>query len=264
MTLVPFVHRLPTAHEVEKLRLILSTFQDGSGMLFVKNQGTLPGWRDFERSVALVFGGVAQESKAIFDVLIPDPNRPGVHYGISCKVRNLLRDVDRKGRVSVEVSNSLGKFWDALDRAGLNHQTYAQKPDRVGETILNLVESWYSPLSLANGGNTNLDGSFYLVLQWDRTSKRYQLYQFPLRFPNPGDISWEVTGRRLIGRDATGVLFEWYGLAGGQLKYYPLVDKAIWTSQRFQLEPLPLNDMGYGILRKVSEYFPELWSACLD
>lgn len=110
----------------------------------------------------------------------------------------------------------------------------------------------------------DLDGSFYLVLQWDRTSKRYQLYQFPLRFPNPGDTSWEMTGRRLIGRDATGVLIEWYGLAGGQLKYYPVVGEAIWASQRFQLEPLPPNDMRYGILRKASGIFPELWNACLE
>lgn len=264
MTQVPLVHRPPTPNEIEKLRLVLSTFQDGTGMLFVNDQGTLPGWRDFERSVALVFGGVAQESKAIFDVLISDLNRPGTHYGVSCKVRNLLRDVDRKGRVSIEVSNSLGKFWDGLDSVGLNQQTYAQRPHLAGETIIKLVESWYSQVSLLKGGNIDLDGSFYLVLQWDRTSRRYQLYQFPLQFPNPGSLSWEVTGRRLIGRDKTGVLLEWYGLAGGQLKYYPLVDEAIWMSQRFQLEPLPLSDIGYGILRKVSEYFPELWNACLE
>ena len=38
-------------------------------MLAQKDSSTLPGWRDFERSVALAFGGQAQESKAIFDVL---------------------------------------------------------------------------------------------------------------------------------------------------------------------------------------------------
>ncbi len=47
---VPFVTRNPTDKEIEKFRLILSTYQDGSGMLKRKDR-TLPGWRDFERSI---------------------------------------------------------------------------------------------------------------------------------------------------------------------------------------------------------------------
>ena len=62
--------RTPTKNEVERIRLILSTYQDGSGMLHQKGGSTLPGWRDFERTVAIVFGGEAQENKDIFDVLI--------------------------------------------------------------------------------------------------------------------------------------------------------------------------------------------------
>lgn len=57
-----FVHRPPTQAEVEKFRLLLSTFQDGSGMLVGKKKRTLewmarnhavtiPGWRDFERTL---------------------------------------------------------------------------------------------------------------------------------------------------------------------------------------------------------------------
>lgn len=72
--------------EVKKLRLILSTYQDGTGIL-VKEGRTLPGWRDFERAVALAFGGEAQESKAIFDVLLSRTDRPEVKYGLSCKMR---------------------------------------------------------------------------------------------------------------------------------------------------------------------------------
>ncbi len=70
---LPFIHRKPTAQEVEKVRLLLSTFQDGSGMLAKPGGGTLPGWRDFERTVAAVFNGVNQENKFIFDVLLSDP-----------------------------------------------------------------------------------------------------------------------------------------------------------------------------------------------
>ena len=81
--------KIPASSEIEKLRLLLSTFQDGTGQLAQKKDvGTLPGWRDFERSVALAFGGEAQENKAIFDILIHDGN---TYRGISCKMRCELK-----------------------------------------------------------------------------------------------------------------------------------------------------------------------------
>ncbi len=61
-----FVERIPTIQEIQKFRLILSTFQDGTGQLAMKGGQTLPGWRDFERSIALTFGGETQESKSFF------------------------------------------------------------------------------------------------------------------------------------------------------------------------------------------------------
>jgi hypothetical protein len=107
---IAFVDRPPTSQEIEKLRLVLSTYQDGTGQLVFNNNVSLPGWRDFERSIALVFDGQAQESKAIFDVLLPDLARSTVYYGLSCKMRETLRYVERTGRVTIEVSNSAGKF----------------------------------------------------------------------------------------------------------------------------------------------------------
>jgi len=98
------VDRPPTEREVERLRLILSTYQDGTGMLQVENSMTLPGWRDFERAVALAFNGEAQESKAIFDVLLSREDRPDVKYGLSCKMRRELNKIERTGRVSLELS----------------------------------------------------------------------------------------------------------------------------------------------------------------
>jgi len=41
-----------------------------AAMLAEKDGTTLPGWRDFERAVASSFDGEAQESKAVFDVVI--------------------------------------------------------------------------------------------------------------------------------------------------------------------------------------------------
>ena len=60
---------------------------------------TLPGWRDFERAVALAFGGSASESKDIFDVVMSRPEGPPLPlYGLSCKMRSELNRQIRKGR----------------------------------------------------------------------------------------------------------------------------------------------------------------------
>ena len=67
--MIPFIHRNPTALELEKFRLILSTYQDGSGQQVAKGGETIPGWRDFERSVAITFGGISQENKYILYLL---------------------------------------------------------------------------------------------------------------------------------------------------------------------------------------------------
>ena len=59
-------------------------------MLRQKGGSTLPGWRDFERTVAIVFGGEAQENKDIFDVLVQKMKRSSIRFGISCKMRREL------------------------------------------------------------------------------------------------------------------------------------------------------------------------------
>jgi len=80
---VALAERPPTPQKFERFRLILSTYQDGTGMLAAANGRTLPGWRDFERAIALTFSGSAAENKDIFDVRLPDLTRPGIHFGIS-------------------------------------------------------------------------------------------------------------------------------------------------------------------------------------
>lgn len=254
-----FTGRIPTNGEIEKLRLSLSTFQDGTGQFASKPDNSLPGWRDFERSVALAFGGIAQESKAVFDVLIPTAQDPSINIGISCKMRKMLRKAEGTGRVVVEVSNSAGKFWKGL--RSNNIDDYNANPAAAGKILLDLVESWHSEISLEQGGSVEVSQSFYLILQWDKTKTtgRYRLFQFPIQLPVPETLSWDVQGKRLIGRDNENVMIEWYGYSGGQLKYYPFADRAIWSSEVFKLEPLPESDLGYELRQRVIEYFPDLW-----
>jgi transcriptional regulator with XRE-family HTH domain len=254
---LPFVDRPPTMHEVEKFRLILSTYQDGTGMLKDK-VGTLPGWRDFERSVAAAFGGKALETKGIYDVVIANPDHAS-QYGVSCKMRGTLGEVERKGRVSIEVSNASGEFWDAVKAAGLTQESYHEAPDIVGRILIELVEGWHNSVGLGNGGKIDNSRSFFLTLQWHRTTGRYQLFQYPIDLPEPTSLKWEVTSRRLVAYDQEGVLFEWYGLSGGQFKYYPLVKNALWQSEQFNLESLP-TDLELGLQHKAKIYFPEKWA----
>ncbi len=65
---------------------------------------TQPGWRDFERAVAAAFGGKAQESKYIFDVIIPQLDQADLQVGISCKMRGELnRIIERDGRITSRI-----------------------------------------------------------------------------------------------------------------------------------------------------------------
>jgi len=267
---IPFVDRNPTKKEFELFRLILSTYQDGSGQQSLEDGNTLPGWRDFERSVALAFNGEAQENKFIFDVLLPDKKRAGVYYGVSCKMRRTLNDTKRTGRVTLELSNSSGKFWERLGQSGLHQQNYKEKPLEVAQALIQQANEWHASVGLEQDGSVDLSKSFYLALSWN-SKNEYQLFKFSLSLPEPTSLIWDFptvrsdelkVGRRLRGKDQFGTLLEWYGESGGQLKYYPLVDNALWQSQIFNLEILPKGwEKKHGILAKAKDYFPKLWKS---
>ena len=236
-------------------------------MLSVGGGRTLPGWRDFERAVALAFGGIGPENKAVFDVLLTDEQQPNVKYGLSCKMRKELNRISRDGRVTVELSNSSGQFWDQLRLQNISIANYKEKPTEVGKILVNLVQQWHHLAASDRQGMLDLPHSSYLVLSWN-TQEQYQLHQFALTLPNPEELVWyfptkkteakETAARHINGDDADGGrVFEWYGESGGQLKYYPKAVSALWQSEIFQLEPLP--DIEYGLLVKTASYFPTLW-----
>ncbi len=268
---IPLIDLDPTEREVEKFRLILSTFQDGSGQLKGKQQSTLPGWRDFERAIAVSFGGIAQENKHIFDVLIPDVNRPGIYFGISCKMRRALNDTFKTNRVTLELSNSSGKFWKELALNGIEQRNYKQYPIQVGKILLSMVERWHHQVGISNGGSIDLERSYYLVLAWNARGM-YQLYKFKLKLPEAEQLVWDFpdvndesqqiqrSGRRLRGQDKDGTIFEWYGESGGQLKYYPRVQDALWKSRVFNLEPIGSScGIEEILLSKAKLYFSAMW-----
>ena len=266
--LVVFAHRPPTEAELARLRLLLSTFQDGTGMQAIKDSlSTLPGWRDFERAVALAFGGIPSEDKSIMDVHLPDLSRKGVSFGISCKMRSELNRVRRDGRVTIELSNAAGAFWDKLGNDQITPQNHSAYAPQIGRALINQVREWHSSVSTVSGGNVDLAGSCHLALMWNRRGE-YQLFQFGIDLPDPERILWYYPlvrrkgvlqpGKAVCGNDFSGRLFEWYGQSGGQLKYYPKASDALWQSEVFRLEPLPPNTR-HGLISKAETYYPGLW-----
>ena len=157
----------PTFEHLERLRLILSTYQDGTGMIAAPGGMTLPGWRDFERAVAAVFGGVAQESKYVFDVVVPDAEYPDLKYGISCKMRRELdRILRRDGRVTMELSNSANMFWRHLLKQGIDEANYRENPDKVGAALIELVSSWHEAESSTSKGTIHLGFVALMRQEW--------------------------------------------------------------------------------------------------
>lgn len=192
MSALPFRDRPLDARETEALRLVLSTYRDGSG----QNQteaGSMPGFRDFERGLASVVGGVAAENKGVFDVICAVPGATG--YGISCKMARFAPVAQRSS--FMELSNSAAKFRAHLLGRQINWVT---EPGLAGPAIIELVTSWHR--ADADRLRLDLSASKYAVLSRSSKWDVFQLSAYPLDLYgfNPiGDIEWESTMNRIDG-----------------------------------------------------------------
>lgn len=252
----PIKDRPLSASELERLRLILSTFRDGSGQIILKKTGaSMPGFRDFERAVAVVCGGRGGEDKGIFDVVVPVSGR--LPYGISCKMSS--SQPIAQGSSFMELSNSAAKFRSELERLGIDWRV---DPASAGPAVVDLVESWHRKVA----AEVDLPSSRYLVLSHNKAWSDFQVlcYALDLHMADPRtQVRWEVEGRRqptsLAGYISSGArrhrLWQFYPNSGGQLKYYPPLSWAEWRSPVFQLEQPPVKSL----LERVEEYFPGRW-----
>lgn len=247
----PLRDRPLNADELEALRLMLSTFRDGSGQIILKDGSSMPGFRDFERATAAVTYGYAREDKGIFDVWVPTEG--GLPYGVSCKMAKLQ---PAKSEASfMELSNSAAKFHAALAAAGVN---WRDDPSAAGVVLVDTVMSWHEAVE----SEVDLTGSRYAVLDHDAKWQVFSLKVFPLdlRTADPStEVEWVAEGKRLDGWiDVNGRrhrLWQWYADSGGQLKYYPPLAWGEWSSGSFTLEePEPVS-----VRTRAIEYFPNLW-----
>ncbi len=186
-------------------------------------------------------------------------------------MRRALNDTFKTNRVTLELSNSSGKFWKELALNGIEQRNYKQYPIQVGKILLSMVERWHHQVGISNGGSIDLERSYYLVLAWNARGM-YQLYKFKLKLPEAEQLVWDFpdvndesqqiqrSGRRLRGQDKDGTIFEWYGESGGQLKYYPRVQDALWKSRVFNLEPIGSScGIEEILLSKAKLYFSAMW-----
>ena len=143
----------------------------------------------------------------------------------------------------MELCNSPAKLWEPLKEQGINEQAFSDRAyaNKIGNSILETIHSWY-----VNSGieGIALDDSVHITVSYEKLAQganRYQLHAFRLGFPD--DVIWRYKSDRcLSGYDPLHpdeVLFDWYGLSGGQVKYYPRAANALYSSTQFALEQVP-------------------------
>ncbi len=241
-----FRDRDPTPHELERLRLVLSTFQDGSGNVRMADGTKRADWRQVERAIAEVFDGETAENKGVFDALFAvDGSLP---FGLSIKTSRRRGD----DRVLMELANSPRKFMLAAEREGVD---WNEGVEKTGAVAVREISSWHHQLDR----EVDVARSRYAVLTHDTKKVEFELFSFELALPDPKTLRWEIRGEAVVGRPAEGrpPLFEFYPRAGGQVKYYPAGDAALYRSGVFRLETPPAMTL----LERAAEYWPDAWEA---
>lgn len=270
--MLPLIDRQLNDSELKLIQLGFSTFHDGSGMLVQSDGSTIPGWRDFERVFAWLFQGTAPEKKGIFDVLVEDRSE---YVGISVKSKELkrqsaLQDLNERGRLYLEISNSSAKFWAALRDRDVTEDDFAAQEgaEMVGETIVNLVNGWHEAARNDHPGlpatsTINISRSKHVVVSYNaptrQRERKYVIHTLPLDLPT--GLDWYYKSSKCVSARDPNVpdedILDWYGLSGGQLKYYPRGVDADVSTEMFSLLPV---DNPITIGSKSEIYWPEIWT----
>jgi len=271
---VPFITRSPAPTELNRLRLFISTFRDGSGNQREEvNDNTRADWRQLERCVAEFVGAIGGENKEIFDVLAQDEANHNILYGLSIKSKQLpakqFDSLKSNGRVYMEIANSPAKLFAALKSdLKVSEQEFRQKkyPKEIGETVLRTIELWHEEgKSLIEahfpGKQLPLEKSCYFSISMTAPCRhvetKYQIHTFDLKYSK--NLIWKYKSEKCLSgfdsRYPEETLVDWYALSGGQLKYYPRASDARFASSVFTLETPPK----LSIKDKAKAYFPQIF-----
>lgn len=260
----PFITCAPTEKDERRIALLMSVFKDGSGQERDAT-GTRAGWKDLERVVSEFLGGHPLEKKQVFDVIVDATKTESSKYGVSLKTKCLgsslkIQNLQSTGRVYMELTNSPAKLWAPLKAIGINESDFGKKSaQEMGDLILTTVHAWYSAYCAVK--HVNMGKCIHMTISYSNGKngeRLHQIHSFPLGFPL--GIIWKYTSDKCLrGFDPSypgETLFDWYGLSGGQLKYYPKASGAIYSSSIFELFIPPI----YSITEKSKVYWPEEWN----
>jgi hypothetical protein len=277
---LPFIDRPPTEQEIERFRLILSTYQDSPSLgEFGERRISNPDLRDFVRTVAAVFGGkgFAHNDKSrgsgFYIILDSEMNSPDLV--LSCHMFdarpshekddwNLIGPSGRYNtkryrnrlRISMHhVSSSLEDY--VISRLGRPLQEFPldqlnKLAPQIGQQFVTLATNYYGTESIRSvSGDEGIGKSYRLILMITE-KEQYQLFQFPLTFPNPEKLTWYFTKFGILCADNDyGRVFEWTPRIGPMAWYFLPFEEALWSSPLFQLEPLAsLKHIDYGIMTR--------------
>ena len=255
---MPFIDRNPTPSEELFIQALMSSFSDGSGWETDPDGTSRIGWRQIERMLSIFFSGRSHiEDKDVFDLIVKYWSDPKKSVGISVKSKILgeKKQIFRENndpRLYMELSNSMAKFWQeinrklSLDESCFRAKTHAQQ---IGDCVLNLVSCWHIERKTALsdvGGNLDLPLSRFVSVSFSdwsaETGRSFQVHSFDLSFPK---VKWHYSSDKCLrGIDPNNNhLFDWYGLSGGQLKYYPDSNAALYQSKIIELKRLASNDI---------------------
>jgi hypothetical protein len=249
---MPFIDREPTSAEVELLQNMLSSFGDGSGVELEPNGITRVNWRQIERVFSEYFtGNNHREDKDVFDVVSPCwllKNESYIGLSIKSKILKAKKSIFKgfqHSRLYMELSNSPAKFWAEIKaQTGLEEDAFrsGNQPDNIGNSVIGLVKKWHDDkkTQLDKIGQTiDLNRSCYLCVSFSDFvdgKRQVQIHSFDLEFP---DVNWRYKSSRCLSGyssdDPDNALFDWYGLSGGQLKYYPKASISRYSSPIFNL-----------------------------
>jgi hypothetical protein len=264
---MPLIDRNPTEHETRLFQLLLSFFSNGMGWETEKSGQTRIGWRQMERVVSYFYSGrMHEEDKHVFDVICPAWENAKTKVGISVKSKELKKtseyfsDNPTDTRLYLELSNSPAKFWDELGRFGVTEahfgdDNYAQT---IGEKVVGLVERWHQD-AFSEDKTLSAHRSRYIVISysgWSEStqSRKCAIHSLGLSLP---PANWVFSSKRCLrGTCPTSgeTLWDWYGLSGGQLKFYPRAETAMFQSEIFEL----LNARTTPFIDLVAEQFGDL------
>jgi hypothetical protein len=247
-----FLTRVPNEQELKLLKKFLASYRDGSGNLRETDGSSRAEFRQIERCFAELLHGTTTENKAFYDFVVQTNENGGVAIrgaSIKSKEHEHLHSYASEAatmRSHLELSNSAAKDWALCREAGLNEQMFRDglQASDFGRTILERQkierqvsqDTYLNSIAGANKFFVEADCVYISVLYspMNRGERAYLVSSFNAVLPEPS--VWSFKGRRLVGKDAQDqVLYEWYGLSGGQLKYYPKISSRLHGTELFTL-----------------------------